>query len=699
MDVADCVRVAATFTVEPIAEALRFWMDRLSIPCTLEFAAYHQVFQQLLDPGSDLRTNRTGINVVWLRWDDLVSETGADHLWLSAVEAIADEFAVALEAATAGTSVDWLVVLGPTRRQVTGADRIDHALAVRLAQVPMIHVVDSRAVEATYPVQQWADAESDRFGHVPYTRHGFAAVATAVARHIVALRASARKVIVLDCDNTLWGGVCGEDGADGVRLDEPFLELQRFMLGQKHAGRVLCLASKNSEADALAVFDNRSDMVLSRDDLVSWRINWTAKADNIIAMAAELSLGLDSFVFVDDNPVECAEVRARLPQVLTLQLPERPADIPRFLDHAWTFDSLRVTDADRGRTQSYQLAVKREHLRGQSSSLADFIAGLGMTIDTAPATAADIPRVSQLTQRTNQFNSTTLRLDEAQVRDWVAAPGRSALAVRVADRFGDYGLVGVALAEAVAPALRVRGLLLSCRALGRGVEHQMLAQLGALAQRFSLATVELEFCPSERNTPVLHFLESLEAKTATGETTVYSVPSAVAAAAKFIPRSDAHDVADVDAATANRSSWPEPDVIARIAAEMTSVATVLAAIDGNARNRPDISQAYVPARGDRERALVQIWREVLHLDQVGTRDRFSDLGGSSIQLVRVHGLLLERLGVDVDITTLFQHPSIAELSAALDNDGGTRLSSVPERAANMRKALRGFQRMKERIRG
>ena len=695
----EVIRVAATFTVEPLAEALGFWIDRIGVPADIDFAPYHQLFQQLLDPGSALRSNTAGFNVVWLRWDDLVP----DHDdWLAAVNPIATELGDALVAAAGASQVPWLVVAGPGR----DGGRVEANFLSRIAAGTNVHVIEHDHVVRHYPVDTWADADGERFGHVPYTRHGFAAVASALARRITALRASPRKVIVLDCDNTLWRGVVGEDGAAGVALDEPYLALQRFMHGQKQRGRLLCLASKNEEADALSVFDERDDMVLRRDDLVSWRINWSAKPDNLAELAAELGLGLDSFVFVDDNPVECAAVRAQYPEVLTLQLPERAADIPAFLRHVWAFDAARVTDADRGRTASYQRAVERERLRGESSTLSDFIASLQLRVDTAPVAAAEVPRVSQLTQRTNQFNSTTFRLDEAAVRGWLAAADRDVLRVRVADRFGDYGLVGVILAEVAGAALRVRGLLLSCRALGRGVEHAMIAQAGALAQRRGLDRVELEFRASARNLPVHNFLDSLGAEVrADGETTVYTLAADRAAAVEFRPGGAAGQQAERAGARGSSGSWPDPDIIARIPTELSSVDAVLAAVDGATRPRPDTGQAFVPPRGERERAIAAIWCDVLHLDRVGTRDRFTDLGGSSIQLVRVHGLLLSQLGIDLDITTLFQHPTVAELATALDQGDSQRLAGVSARANSMRGALRahrtldGLDRIKELMRG
>lgn len=684
--------IAATFTAEPVAESVEYWCERLGLPARVGFAPYHQVFQQLYDPTSVLRTNADGVNVVWVRWDDLAGSRAQDaQAWREHVERNARELGAALMSAASQSAATWLLVLArsPRADAALGPELLEYerALEAELAPRTSVHVLDRRDIERRYPVGDWHDAEGERFGHVPFTRAGFAAVGSAIMRRVTALRASPRKVIVLDCDNTLWRGVVGEDGVDGVVIDAASATLQGFMAEQSERGRLICLASKNDEADVLRVFD-RPEMRLRREHLVSWRIDWSSKADNVAALAAELDLGLDSFIFVDDNPVECAEMRARHPQVLTLELPERTADVARFLEHAWAFDQVRVTDEDRVRTRSYQVAVERERTREHATSLADFIAGLGLRIEVARPSVADIPRLSQLTQRTNQFNSTTVRMSEADVRERLSAPGSWLLAVRVADRFGDYGLVGMAVSSAEGDALRVEGLLLSCRTLGRGVEHEVLAALGRLALRERLSSVVLDFVPSARNQPVLGFLESLEAdKEARQSSTLYRLDAAGAANAKFAPEAPAARAVSGSATSSSAGAWPAPEVLAAIASEGTSPASVIAAIDAAVRSRPELGQAFVPPSGERERAIAAIWREVLRLRRVGARDRFSDLGGSSIQLVRVHGLLLERLGIDVNITTLFQHPTVAELAAALENDASARLASVMRRAGLARQAL------------
>ena len=199
-------------------------------------------------------------------------------------------------------------------------------------------------------------------GCVPYTPVFFTALATMIARRFHALQRAPHKVIVLDCDQTLWGGVCGEDGPQGNLPRRCRRKaLQEFMRAQHAAGRLLAVCSKNSEEDVREVFAQRLDMPLRHEHFATWRVNWSPKSENIKSMAKELNLGLDSFIFVDDNPVECAEVEANCPGVLTLQLPENPAEIPQFLKHCWAFD---VSQSDGGRRAPRRNVSRKPAARG-----------------------------------------------------------------------------------------------------------------------------------------------------------------------------------------------------------------------------------------------------------------------------------------------------------------------------------------------
>jgi FkbH-like protein len=378
-----------------------------------------------------------------------------------------------------------------------------------LSQSGIAQVITAAQIGELYPVREYEDKIAETVGHIPYTTELFAAMATMLVRRITALTGQQYKVVVLDCDNTLWRGICGEDGPRGVVVDANFAALQQSMRNQREAGMLLCLCSKNAEKDVWDVFELNPGMLLKRDEIAAYRVNWERKSANLKSLARELGLGLDSFVFLDDNPVECAEVEAECPEVLTLQLPQATAQIPAFLKHVWAFDHFRSTDVDRRRGELYRENQQREQLR-QGQSLEEFIKTLELEIEIAALSEENVARVAQLTQRTNQFNCTTIRRQENQLRDLLSTDAMQCLTVHLRDRFGDYGLIGAVIYAREQDSLVVETFLLSCRALGRRVEHAILDRLCEEARGTGLSSVAIRFSPTPKNLPAQDFLDSLQ---------------------------------------------------------------------------------------------------------------------------------------------------------------------------------------------
>ena len=519
------IALTATFTAEPVEEPLSFWMHELDVPCLVKFAPYNQVFQQLLDPASDLSANQLGLNVVLIRLEDWWLGAGGSYCALDGrksaferVESNTTDLLDAIKFASGNSRVPHLVCFCPPSERIrankglTGfLDSVEARTAEQLQEVNGVYVVTSAETLALYPVTKYENQQANEVSHVPYTREFFHALGTMIARRFYRIHTPPHKVIVIDCDNTLWQGVCGEDGALGVNVGPAYRAVQELMIAQRAAGMLVCLCSKNNEEDVWAVFENNPGMVLKREHLASSRIGWQPKSENLRSLSAELQLGLDSFIFLDDSAVECAEVEASCPEVLTLQLPERETDFKRFFSHVWAFDHLKVTREDRQRSDLYAQEAGRKQLREQSSRLEDFLAGLELHVEFLPMTNAELPRVAQLTQRTNQFNFTSVRHSESEIAQLCSAGNAECLVIRLRDRFGDYGLVGAMFFTRHAGLLDVDNVLLSCRALGRRVEHRMFSHLGRIARNEGRERVRINFVSSQRNKPARNFLESIGA--------------------------------------------------------------------------------------------------------------------------------------------------------------------------------------------
>ncbi|MEY2427784.1 MAG: polyketide synthase PksN, partial [Verrucomicrobiota bacterium] len=688
--------IAATFTAEPLEESLRYWLKELEMSGAVEFAPYNQVFQQLLDPGSLLSANQRGLNVVLVRLEDW-QRSGPDEVVGNAasfqdhIERNAAEFVVAMRTAATRNSAPCLICLCPASKP-TAADPdranflagVERRLKDDLGSAGGIYVTGSAELAALYPVSDYYDPSGDELGHVPYTPLFFTALGTLIARKLHALVRPPHKVIVLDCDQTLWSGVCGEDGPRGIRLDAPFQSLQKFMRAQHEAGMLLCLCSKNNEEDVNEVFAQRLDMPLRREHLIGSRLNWQPKSENLKSLAQELGLGLDSFIFVDDNPVECAEVEANCPEVLTIQLPEDAQQIPQFLRHCWVFDHLTRTTEDFKRGEMYRQNRQREQLRAKTMSLADFITGLDLRIQICPMTPEQLTRVAQLTQRTNQFNFTTRRRTESDLQKLLG--GKEVLTVSVKDRFGDYGLVGVIIWESKPQSLDVDTLLLSCRVLGRGVEHRMLQRLGEIATERALPWVDLHFTKTEKNSPANDFLELLGStyKQAQNGGFLFRFPAGVAARIEFHPQpatpapalATGGNRSGLRSAASSASPGRKFNACRSIAIEAGDAAKIHARIETSANSRSGKRSGYSAPHNDLERQLCELWQKLLHIERVGVRDDFFELGGHSLLAVRLFVEVEKLTGRKLPLVTLFQAPTIELLAGVLSQENSSAPHSL-----------------------
>ncbi len=630
------IALSATFTAEAIEPSLSFWAAELGLDPVLRFAGYNQVFQQLLDPAGLFARNR-GFNVALVRFAD----------WREAgMEAEARRLVEAVRSAAAFPAPLVLVICPPAEAAAEATVR--HSLA----DLAGVHVIAPCEVQALYPVAEVYDPHADQLGRLPYTPEFFAALATAIARKIHAISNPPYKVIALDCDDTLWAGICGEEGPAGVTLDEPRRALQQFMAARKREGMLLALASKNNEHDVLDTFAAHPEMPLRLDDFAARRINWDSKGANLAALAEELGLALDSFILVDDNPKECTEAQAAAPEVLALPLPADAAEIPEFLRHVWAFDRARLTAEDRARAQFYAQNSERARAGRAAGSLEDFLSSLRLQISIRPMAAAEVARVAQLTRRTNQMNATLARRGEAEI----AALDSEILAVEVADRFGGYGLCGVMIFRSTADALAVDTFLLSCRALGRGVEHRMLARLGEIARERGLARVEIPFVAGPRNRPAALFLEF------TGMSPAGFLSAEAAAAVRY--RVERQAAAPPPREQSRERKRAVPDYV-RIATALRTPEAVLSCVRA-ASGKPAPAPAVQP-RTELERQLCRLWADLLNVPAVGPNQNFFALGGHSLLAVQLLSRVRQLYGVEVSLDVVYTGEfTVAELAKAIE---------------------------------
>ncbi|MDX3025808.1 FkbM family methyltransferase [Streptomyces acidiscabies] len=489
--------------------------------------------------------------------------------------------------------------------------------------------------------------------------------AEAVLRRLTADQRPVTKGVIVDGDNTLWGGVCGEVGPESVDVAGPYRQVQEALREQLEAGRVLCLCSRNNLVDMEAVFAAHPDMPLALGDFTVVRAGWGAKSVAVGEIAEELSFAVESLVFVDDSAAERAEVALAHPGITVVDLPAHPEAFIAALRGTWQL-ALEGTGTAEDRARSALIAVeaRRRRAAAQTATPAEYLEQLDLRVEVLPAQEEEVERIAQLAARTTQFNLVLRRHTPGTVRQVLAGAG-VALSVRVRDRFGDYGLVGFVSADADGRVLRVQDFFVSCRALGRSVEWCVLRELAGRACALGLDGLALPGVPGPRNRPALEF-----AAAAQGRFGLPGAPDLVDAAAAAAldwrlvtaPQAAATPVAGEGraAGAVSRVRWP-----------VSQQAAVLAA---DAYRRPGETASttpYVAPETETERLVAAVWEETLKLAPIGVHDDLFTMGGDSLTAAVICARL-RRHSVDLAVHELLAHPTVR---------GAARQASAARRSA------------------
>jgi FkbH-like protein len=417
---------------------------------------------------------------------------------------------------------DW-VVPGPLGYCVAGQpggpiDLVRRANAVLRSELPRdAYFVDLEAVSGTLGRDRFYDQRQYFWTKQPFSGPGVRLLAQHLLAGLRAVTTGPKKVLVLDLDNTLWGGVVGETGAHGISLGddaagEAFRAFQKHLKGLASRGVLLAVASKNNPADGREPFDVNADMILKADDVAAWEIGWEPKGQAMARIAATLNLGIDSLVFFDDNPAEREQVRQAQPEVGVADVPDDPAGFVSALQAGLWFEATGLTDEDRARTEQYVTERKRQDMQQSYASIDDYLRSLEMVAEVRPIDEDDLARVVQLLAKTNQFNLTTRRHSREAVLDLIGRPRAVHMTMRLRDRFGDHGLIAVLIAvpdEDEPNALRIDTWLMSCRVIARTVEQALFAVVLDRAASLGYDRILGAFLPTKKNKLVARLFDDL----------------------------------------------------------------------------------------------------------------------------------------------------------------------------------------------
>jgi FkbH-like protein len=538
---------STTSLLAPVLKAAGF---RCSLKLDIYEGVYGNYQQEILDPQSGLYRFKPDVTVILLNHRDLAlpptggkpqaREFGARlrELWsVLLAHNPCHLVQIGIDSPPGGAWGCLEDMLPEGRRRVIASS--NRAL---VADLPWrASFVNANTIAAEIGRQYWSAAEWHTAKQYPSSAT-LPRLADVVCAHCAAALGLTAKVLAVDLDNTLWGGVIGEDLLEGIRVGpssaegEGYRELQQYLKELQQRGVLLAVCSKNNPADAELPFRRHDDMLLKLDDFAAFEANWDDKPTNLQRIAEDLSLGLDSFVFLDDNPLERALMRSRLPQVAVPECGQTPWEMLAALRRGLYFETVTLTDEDRLRHAAYVGNVARAAAEQSAPSLESFLSGLEMTAHHGPVNAQTLPRVAQLINKTNQFNLTTRRYSEDQVAAMAASPDWWCQWFRLADRFGDHGLIGVLLARKGLCEWRVDTWLMSCRVLGRQMEDFICACLLSAAQEGGASSVVGEYIPSEKNALVSDLYSRLgfEASSADRREYVFSLADRPIRACPFI---------------------------------------------------------------------------------------------------------------------------------------------------------------------
>ena len=493
-------------------------------------APYDQVVPTLLDASAECWRPAADIAVVWTRPHVAIKSFARvmehERVGVSEILLEVDRFAEYLHAASSRVSVMFVPTwTWPSSDRGLGVLNLDPqvgpAYFLNRMNARLVEAVAGNSTIRVLDANRWValagpTATSSKLWHLGKIAFGPEVFKHAASDMKAALRASrgeSRKLIVLDLDDTLWGGVVGDIGWQNLNIGghnpagEAYAALQRALKRLTARGIVLAIVSKNTEAVALEAIDRHPEMVLRRNDFAGWAINWNDKAQNLVELTRELNLGLESVVFIDDNPAERARVREALPQVLVPEWPTDKLMCEQALTELTCFDTLTLTEEDQFRTRSYTAERDRKTAGQLAKSLDDYLSSLDLQVTVEHLDSSNVVRAVQLLNKTNQMNLATRRLSQAEYARWAACESHYAFVFRTSDRFGDHGLTGVASLSVSGAQGQIDDFVLSCRVMGRGVEQAMLHALIVHAKSIGLDRLIASYIATPRNSPCKLFFD------------------------------------------------------------------------------------------------------------------------------------------------------------------------------------------------
>jgi len=526
------VAILSSFTINGLEESLRVKLYEKKIDCMTYVGGYNQFNQEILDVGSKLYKFSPDLTFLILDTQSTLGNLFHEPYSVSSSERKKifdekfDDLKNLVRSFTNQTKSKLVVMnfsipsyspYGVFETKVVDGlhnsiKKLNENLANEFLKNDSVYIFDFNSFVNQYGEKNIFDVKQFLFGDMKVSLDYIPNLADEFTGYIFAVLGLTKRCIVLDLDNTLWGGIVGEDGYDGIKLGagaqgNSFIEFQKYLLSLHQRGILLAINSKNNPDDALDVITNHPDMILRKEHFACMKINWNDKVSNMIDIAKELNFGLDYLVYFDDDPVNRDFMKSSLPDVLTVELPNDPSQYAIILKNMKEFNVLKITDEDAKRGQMYVQQNNRQEFERSVTNLDEFLKQLKLKVKIKEADKFSIPRISQLTLKTNQFNLTTKRYQEEDIKNFVEDKNIETGYAQVEDKFGDNGITSVFILNKRNPKeWYLDTFLLSCRIMGREIEKCIMSHIISKAKKDGVTIIKANYLPTKKNKPIEDFL-------------------------------------------------------------------------------------------------------------------------------------------------------------------------------------------------
>ena len=526
------ISILSSFTLNGIEEIFQVKCNEKNISCKTHLANYNQYNQEILDPNSDLYKSKSDLTFLILDTQNIledlwyfpysINDTQRENFIERKFNEIKNLISIFLKNSNSKLILsNFFIPTSSTYGIVESKSnfglqkmilKLNDSLQNHIQNLDSIYLFDMNGFISKHGENNVFDPKQYLFGDIKISLDFIPYLVNDLMGYVIAILGISKRCIVLDLDNTLWGGIVGEEGFNGIKLGsdpsgKAFVEFQKHLLALQNRGILLAINSKNNFDDAIKVIEEHPDMVLKKEHFASIKINWNDKVSNIKEISNELNFGLDNFVFIDDDPLNREFMKSSLPEVLTIDLPKDPSKYVRIIQEINEFNLLKITDEDKQRAIMYSQQRERKTHEDSSNNLEDFLKNMDLKITIKKADSFTIPRISQLILKTNQFNLTTKRYSFEEIQTMSTDPNFLMGCVQVEDKFGDNGITAAFIVEKNnSKEWIIDTFLLSCRVMGRQIEKSILSYIIKIAKQNNIQKIIANFIPTKKNQPIENFL-------------------------------------------------------------------------------------------------------------------------------------------------------------------------------------------------